>query len=573
MSQVASPVAVRPRLQTEPSKLMPGSIVSEMDPLISAFHSPATAASDARQSSTQSLQTPIDRRENVSPMRLPPSDSVDAERHGALGNQAVEKGEARAKPARPEVLIVVQPSLKKQQQHPYNLQIQLLSPSVHANASAGAGEQKQAESGGSQSNSHAGTSENGRSCSRTNSISSSKSGHSGISDISLNSGGHSSRRTIPLYTLDFHSIRASHMVDAGTDQQVAKFSRRGIEIADFGVLQPVEIVYMDRGQKMSRAVTSEDELHTDHGQESSSEMAHGAHEGDEHRKKLRVKFIRGIRRFGDHLRQHNEHVRQDEDHVAQTSSLSSIPLDRSGTLDQAAAENYAKQNRPASHIVSHLSPGAGVAHGKLTTAYHWKIKRLDRRVDTEKLMQINVPKPLLDTAVSMNGGELDEEVLKHLVSHLILTNVWTHFNVHNRMGAAVKHLDPHTINPHFEWVRDVELPDAEEDTNDVRLRDTSTKVRSASADLGDSDRFSYASWTCYIVLDTDTRIPIGQLKPAPHHPLVVCQLALPNPLPDLRFSGIGIDSLGFSREELRDIVVVTATHLAIRESLGSLHKM
>lgn len=86
---------------------------------------------------------------------------------------------------------------------------------------------------------------------------------------------------------------------------------------------------------------------------------------------------------------------------------------------------------------------------------------------------------------------------------------------------------------------------------------------------GESDLASF-SWTCYLVLNGDARIPIGQLIPAPHHPLIACELLLPSPLPGLRCLPIGSDRNGFSREELRDIVTITALHLTLREKLGCL---
>ena len=76
------------------------------------------------------------------------------------------------------------------------------------------------------------------------------------------------------------------------------------------------------------------------------------------------------------------------------------------------------------------------------------------------------------------------------------------------------------------------------------------------------------AWTCSLVLDEITRINIGQLMTAPHHPMVVGQITLPFPLPDLRSSGLGADGYGFSREELKDIVVTTAVHLVMREEIG-----
>ena len=62
------------------------------------------------------------------------------------------------------------------------------------------------------------------------------------------------------------------------------------------------------------------------------------------------------------------------------------------------------------------------------------------------------------------------------------------------------------------------------------------------------------------------------LHSAPHHPSIVGQLAIPFPLPDLSTSGLGQDGAGLTREELKDIIIVTVLHLVVRESFGGLGK-
>lgn len=84
---------------------------------------------------------------------------------------------------------------------------------------------------------------------------------------------------------------------------------------------------------------------------------------------------------------------------------------------------------------------------------------------------------------------------------------------------------------------------------------------------------SETPWSCHLVLGASTRIPIGTLRPAPHHPKVVAQLAVPFPLPDLSQSGLGSDGAGLSREEIKDVICVTCLHLIIRESFGGLGRV
>lgn len=93
-------------------------------------------------------------------------------------------------------------------------------------------------------------------------------------------------------------------------------------------------------------------------------------------------------------------------------------------------------------------------------------------------------------------------------------------------------------------------------------------------DGNDSDpEDSETPWSCHLVLGGNTRIPIGTLSPAPHHPKVVAQLAVPFPLPDLSQTGLGYDRAGLTREEIKDIICVTCLHLVIRESFGGLGRV
>lgn len=109
-----------------------------------------------------------------------------------------------------------------------------------------------------------------------------------------------------------------------------------------------------------------------------------------------------------------------------------------------------------------------------------------------------------------------------------------------------------------------------EEDEDQDQVDTSFS-RSENDEDSDSDpEDSETPWSCHLVMSSSVKIPIGTLSPAPHHPKLVAQLAVPFPLPDLSASGIGQDEAGLTREELKDIISVTCLHLVVRESFGGL---
>ncbi|KAK2460453.1 hypothetical protein APHAL10511_007618 [Amanita phalloides] len=51
----------------------------------------------------------------------------------------------------------------------------------------------------------------------------------------------SRRAIVPLYNLQAHNVLPNVIVDAGTDAKVAKFQKRGIELIDLAVFEPVEV--------------------------------------------------------------------------------------------------------------------------------------------------------------------------------------------------------------------------------------------------------------------------------------------------------------------------------------------
>ncbi|KAJ7092471.1 hypothetical protein B0H15DRAFT_834050 [Mycena belliarum] len=68
--------------------------------------------------------------------------------------------------------------------------------------------------------------------------------HSTYSSTSTASGASSTssrRMIVPLYNLQAHNVMTNTIVDAGTDAKIARFTKRGIEMLDLAVLEPVEV--------------------------------------------------------------------------------------------------------------------------------------------------------------------------------------------------------------------------------------------------------------------------------------------------------------------------------------------
>ncbi|WFD21645.1 hypothetical protein MEQU1_000300 [Malassezia equina] len=409
-----------------------------------------------------------------------------------------------------ETLVIVQPNPKMQQHHPFNLQVQLVSPK-HARS------------------------------------------ESSVASMST-------RRIIALYNFDYHQIRPKIVSDAGTDQMVAKFTRRTVEMAGFAILQPREIMVHPPGATHGLGALDSESEAWDHGHDSVIEedaMSSRSGKG----------LMKRIKRFGAHLRTRNGNPAS---HARSTQDLH----DLTPTIKQFLRAPFVPD--PATEYESAQTEG-----------------------------------------IQPNSSEA--HALHRAISRAILTRIFEHFGASSHPTAISDEQHPYRIPMWFEWVREwnggldnpanlydpavhgsleppsthpresvesrsapmetPQLPDTEGSFSEWRSqdshglnshrpclskRDTSPPSRVPGSE---SDNPVLRPWTCSIVLDGTTRIPIGRLIPAPQHPLVVCELMLPSPLPDLRYSALGADGGGFSREELRDIVSVTAIHLVTRESM------
>lgn len=270
--------------------------------------------------------------------------------------------------------------------------------------------------------------------------------------------------------------------------------------------------------------------------------------------------------------------------------------------------------------IPQLVVGAGLKSDGMrkTQGYYWTVRRWNRRLNenAEEDMDDLVP------------GR------KEAGTNPILNSVWKRFNIANRMGGTEIHPPASQIQVRFEWTRsevrkrsvatssghhgraatDIGSKPASRRGSVLKSKRTSYDARTEEVERGggealrlpqsnsrpssiygtqnstrgsidhssavsggmedeDSDpEDSETKWACHLVLGPTTRIPIGSLAPTPHHPKLVAQLTVPYPLPDLSQSGLGTDGAGLTREELKDIISVTALFVIIREGFGGLAK-
>ncbi|KAJ7203563.1 hypothetical protein GGX14DRAFT_651628 [Mycena pura] len=135
-----------------------------------------------------------------------------------------------------ETFIFVRPPPAKTN-HPLNLQVQLIPPNSRGPSGLTSASRQSLDLSTSASASF------GAALARTSSARSDGSTHSSASTYSSSSTSTTSSRRmiVPLYNLQAHNVMTNTIVDAGTDAKIAKFNKRGIEMLDLAVLEPIEV--------------------------------------------------------------------------------------------------------------------------------------------------------------------------------------------------------------------------------------------------------------------------------------------------------------------------------------------
>ncbi|EST05988.1 hypothetical protein PSEUBRA_005043 [Kalmanozyma brasiliensis GHG001] len=586
----------------------------------------------------------------------------------------------RKKIAPPELLVIVKPPPSKQS-NPLNLQIQLVMPQQLQNRRESSQRRASMESSAAGSELPTTPSTELR---RRDSIGSTRSAGSEISTSGSVASASSGRRVTPLYNLNFHHILSTTVSDAGTDQKVAKYVKKGIDLDGFGILEPAELIHgvNDLATLQKKAATGRESLTVqagnatnisprsetdssggavDNGSAFSAparEVAGSAAAASSNAEpptsfEAMTPEARGVEgNLGGKLlgkfKRFSLGVRPNSAAGGAGGSVfgrdSNVP-DRTATGGSAPAPSLFGKLSQHDAVKGHntgdipqMHPGAGVHDGKRTEGYFWTVRKWNRRPhETHALGRQPTSVP----------AKLDLEG-----SNPVLTSVWKRFNMVNRMGGNEIHPPPSSIPVRFEWSRNSRKSSTRRQTAEAQARlrsslslnasvtsvdrhtgeasrsnvslprqpnlattqslgvDQTSSPRLSTGDAartsrpaslvsgtghrsprrslesttagstihhGDEDsgdesdpEDSETPWNCHLVLGPTTRIPLGTLSPAPHHPKLVGQLAVPFPLPDLSGTGLGPDGAGLTREELKDVIIVTCLHLIVRESFGGL---
>lgn len=367
----------------------------------------------------------------------------------------------RKKIAPPELLVIVKPPPGKQA-NPLNLQIQLVMPQQLQSRRDGSHRRSSMDSSHSPADL---APAQGHDLRRRGSIASNRSAGSEVSNSGSIASTSSGRRVTPLYNLNFHHILSTTVSDAGTDQKVAKYIKKGIELDGFGILEPAELIIgvndLATLQKMAAAETGSSTVQAGNATNISprSETISSGGAADDRsafsapardatsstaasstthpptsfeamtpeargvEANLGGKLLGKFKRFSLGVRPST---------IAGAGSLfereGASTQDRTRTTAPSAATSSLFPNRglgggSSSGETPQMQPGAGLADGKKTEGYVWTVRKWHRRPH--------------DSASARPPSSLAPPSQDAAGSNPVLTSVWTRFNMVNRTGGTL----------------------------------------------------------------------------------------------------------------------------------------
>jgi hypothetical protein len=423
--------------------------------------------------------------------------------------------------APPEMLVIVKPPPSKQV-NPMNLQIQLVIPQATSTTatskasfdssrdetlippSASSNSNGLASSNSTNSNalSAPNTPTSNRPLKRSSSINSSRSTRSARSDVSsgaysATSSNSANRRVTPLYNLNFHNITATTVTDAGTDEKVAKFGKRGVDLDGFGQLEPHELLLgvNDLSTLMSRRMSAPKSTATaptvisnysgsDPASNAVSIPARSQTTGLEvpnleepptsfdamspEAKNptdggLGGKFSNKFKRFSIGAGQNlggklssmgtqsaaslRSGVSNQEAPSGLLAKMSSVASTKGADIVDDRSDSFSRKDAiPGAQglgqslgvDVPQLVPGGGLrSDGRRTEGYFWTVRKWNRRS-------------------GMDDDEERDTRLEEPGSNPVLNSVWKRFNMVNRMGGQEVHPHCREVPIRFEWTRNAE---------------------------------------------------------------------------------------------------------------------
>ncbi|EGG00289.1 uncharacterized protein MELLADRAFT_79280 [Melampsora larici-populina 98AG31] len=413
----------------------------------------------------------------------------------------------------PEVFVIVRPPPSKTN-HPLNLQVQLVLPTLPANSAS----VHQNESSNSDLR-------------RTPSVRSGQSERSNSSLLSMTNSEASrrGRRVTPLYNLQWHTVLPTWISDAGTDAKIAKFIKKGIEIIDFAIIEPGEIKKgIPNLQQFNLSRTLSNQVPASNSSISSHHSITNTSENENTKLNGPTNWFKKIKTIG------------------------TLGSKRSPIPQPVVIVNEPEGNEVVADSDGALSStGPSLESNRRAEGYVWMVRKWLREEAPESIVLIEWRK----------GSK--PKTKKNLRS---LTVIDSNTNS-NQASSSRRHSiqvagEAEVMDPNFHPRPPPSVIEEERETNEEDEEDES--------DAEDSER----PWHCkLVVINQDCQLHntegkrtyIGSFTPQPHHPRIVGKLTVPWNLETIYPDE---DSKAVSVEEMKDLIVITSMWLIVREELG-----
>ncbi|KAK7684997.1 hypothetical protein QCA50_011832 [Cerrena zonata] len=444
-----------------------------------------------------------------------------------------------------ESLIIVRPPPSKMT-HPLNLQVQLVSPSTKGKERARNSFDSSADVG---DDIIAPTSSN------SSQWDVSTTGHT--SSVSLASGSSmfspSSKRAItPLYNLQAHNMLTNVIVDASTDAKVAKFHKQGLEIIGLAILEPVEIWAGASFKSTSgRGVSLESEATS-----SATSLTSNTHVSHDAQHSMSGPSIRdpshqpsqsstdqtsttGVRKFlGKMFKKKSTDIP-----AASGSRRPSLPSETQTQLSHPSSASARRTLGVTPHLESPVYP----PRGKHPKSYTWVVRRWLKYDDS----QTSLVEVRFEWKRAKAKGKGREEGLQRRTedgSDKEISRERTATSAPPVFRQQLP-LNPPVASPRRKSF-EMDDPDEESDTEDSDTPWTCSLVCNRhTSTISTSPAHAAAQHK----QPQETRLRVGSVIPAPHHPKITAMLKIPNPLPDIDLGNgtahkRGVKSLGRPKE-------------------------
>ncbi|KZO91387.1 hypothetical protein CALVIDRAFT_541909 [Calocera viscosa TUFC12733] len=529
----------------------------------------------------------------------------DNHEHAVSDSELHEDHGTRKKKQPSETFIIVRPPPAKNN-HPLNLQIQLIPPNLQKEKPQRRSvELSRDEVQTPTTPESAASALSGNSLARRPSIRSDRSASLysfATSSVTSLASTVSGRRVVPLYNLSAHNVMQNTVVDAGTDAKVAKFLKKGLDVAQVAYLEPIEFWERFSEDLLDRRMTRSDNSHPSQIEPIDEYTPRNSFSQERHSRAIyaspqpellappKPEQKKQKKQFGKLFKRRNESI-------SELSAVQPPPSPaRSETLMASPSMSTMDQQLLTPTLGLQPTQGSKMAlhnHNR-AVSYVWVVRKwmkptgenwLNKGLNNLRMGGPNQIDSLANIDLRFEWTRAGDAHRPRGRRQSIAEG--TDSAVPSARNSIVVPGDATGLAPPFTYERSP--------TPSVKRRSVSPRASAmlraplpASAETSSTNSQSDSEdddtpWTCTLHVSPQVKMRVAALIPAPHHPKLLGQVKIPFPLPDValeqgvflpRVDGEDNNEVGLllTAEDIKDIIASTCLWLVVRESFGGIDK-